>query len=368
MDNELIYSVTGIIATLEIYDDKIIISKNGLTKNIDKGDMTLYYKNIIALDYKKPTSINRGYLRFVLPGSDVKKSLADVINDDNTIVFAKKEDDIIQKIITYVESKLGNNTIHSISVADELLKFKQLLDADALTQEEYDIKKDELLNLNKPEFKMTEDDNPKQSNPPESIELNHAKFKEDIKPKKKGKPVLAVIIFAFILFFVFKSMNGIILSTSSNSSSTNEVPPLVNIELIHNMNLNQLTETFGELKFDTTMNTLGSYGDDTGQGIIVDVYNTLDYKYTFYLRKDTGTLYYLAITIPEAEQFKIKSVDDILTSLNLKKGKNITQNKNGVTRFYNVDDTNIVKELYTYGDSAVYPQKVSIVQLFFEER
>lgn len=42
----------------------------------------------------------------------------------------------------------------------------------------------------------------------DSIEFNHSKFKEDIKPKKKGRPVLAVIILGCILFFVIKGFSG----------------------------------------------------------------------------------------------------------------------------------------------------------------
>ena len=39
------------------------------------------------------------------------------------------------------------NNENNVTNADELLKFKQLLDSGAITQEEYDIKKKQLLNL-----------------------------------------------------------------------------------------------------------------------------------------------------------------------------------------------------------------------------
>ena len=41
------------------------------------------------------------------------------------------------------------NNENNVTNADELLKFKQLLDSGAITQEEYDIKKKQLLNLQK---------------------------------------------------------------------------------------------------------------------------------------------------------------------------------------------------------------------------
>ena len=50
-----------------------------------------------------------------------------------------------------IQNQIKKNSIQAQnnipSVADELLKFKQLLDAGVITQEEFDKKKKELLNL-----------------------------------------------------------------------------------------------------------------------------------------------------------------------------------------------------------------------------
>lgn len=73
---------------------------------------------------------------------------------DTSVVTTKK----MKEIAAYVESRVQeikhlstqppSATVSSpFSVADELLKFKQLLDMGALTQEEFDAKKKELLNL-----------------------------------------------------------------------------------------------------------------------------------------------------------------------------------------------------------------------------
>ena len=45
------------------------------------------------------------------------------------------------------EKKITNESTSSISVADEIKKFKELLDMGAITQEEFDTKKKELLKL-----------------------------------------------------------------------------------------------------------------------------------------------------------------------------------------------------------------------------
>lgn len=69
---------------------------------------------------------------------EMKKEMPDIIDVDFTI-----EDEILTN--ENVEPK--QNTA-AFSVADELLKFKQLLDMGVLTQEEFDRKKEELLSSN----------------------------------------------------------------------------------------------------------------------------------------------------------------------------------------------------------------------------
>lgn len=57
--------------------------------------------------------------------------------------------DAANKILALLDSMVASEpvAIPSASAADELLKYKQLLDCGALTQEEFDTKKKELLNL-----------------------------------------------------------------------------------------------------------------------------------------------------------------------------------------------------------------------------
>ncbi|NHC38920.1 bacteriochlorophyll 4-vinyl reductase [Bacillus sp. MM2020_1] len=67
---------------------------------------------------------------------EMKNEMPDFIDAE----FTDIEDDILNKT---TEEKNNNNT--SFSAADELLKYKQLLDMGVLTQEEFDMKKEELL-------------------------------------------------------------------------------------------------------------------------------------------------------------------------------------------------------------------------------
>ena len=77
-------------------------------------------------------------------------------NDDIRMINLKKEEvDRITKRFTdalkiakeKIKEKSATTVIQQVSVADEILKFKGLLDAGIITQEEYNAKKNQLLGL-----------------------------------------------------------------------------------------------------------------------------------------------------------------------------------------------------------------------------
>ena len=48
---------------------------------------------------------------------------------------------------SFISSKNTNNTSSQVSGADEILKFKELLDSGIITEEEFEAKKKSILNL-----------------------------------------------------------------------------------------------------------------------------------------------------------------------------------------------------------------------------
>lgn len=84
------------------------------------------YVNLINMKIKKSSFVYK----------TVSKSVQNILSKFKIIV-----DGIEQ------EKKITNESTSSISVADEIKKFKELLDMGAITQEEFDTKKKELLKL-----------------------------------------------------------------------------------------------------------------------------------------------------------------------------------------------------------------------------
>lgn len=92
-----------------------------------------------------------GFIQFgVLGGRESQKGVLRATQDENTVMIKKDDNDAARKIANFVEAKIfeknTNIGVPSISIADEIKKFKELLDLGVLTQEEFDKKKTELLN------------------------------------------------------------------------------------------------------------------------------------------------------------------------------------------------------------------------------
>lgn len=155
---------------LDIYDNKMVGSNNGVEV------MTWQFKeytNIQVID----ASLNSQFARIVFVtsanGNQREILLSAMTNvtiqgDMNKILFCsgmfsyKKANDYAKSVFDVLYGAfndfkensevienvgLGNNAQNNYSCADELKKFKDLLDSGAITLEEYNKKKKELLNL-----------------------------------------------------------------------------------------------------------------------------------------------------------------------------------------------------------------------------
>ena len=150
--------------TLEVYDSYVILNfmrTGGLgtvTANIYSGGATggkrINFSDITAIQFKEPAGVTVGFIQFAYPGSgEFRGSVADAINDENSIPVSPQNFALAKEIIDFIESKRSVQrapqpaAVQQVSAADELTKFKSLLDAGVITQEEFDAKKKQLLGL-----------------------------------------------------------------------------------------------------------------------------------------------------------------------------------------------------------------------------
>ena len=99
--------------------------------------------------------MSAGFIQLSYPGSlENKAGVIAAVNDENSILFQADQLPLAREIVDYIENgrkqtKLPQAApaIQQASAADELKKFKELLDMGVINQEEFDAKKKQLLGL-----------------------------------------------------------------------------------------------------------------------------------------------------------------------------------------------------------------------------
>lgn len=154
-DNEVFHLDGGVGDILCVYEDRVIIQHKGVLNFFAmgmKGDKTLYYSDITSVQYKKP-GFMAGYIQFSLPGGrENTGGVMGATQDENTITLNSKVASEAEKVVEYINNKLreaksGGSIQAALSPADELKKFKELLDMGAISQAEFDAKKKQILGL-----------------------------------------------------------------------------------------------------------------------------------------------------------------------------------------------------------------------------
>lgn len=148
---------------LDVYDNKVVFSSTKSTStlvtglvfgtSVTQGEKTIYYKDAIGVQYK-PSSIADGYIQVETAAGGVTSSSSQY-GGENSIQFSGKDrNEEAEIIVAFIKNKIEEiknapvgGIVQQVSPAEELKKFKELLEAGIITQEEFDVKKKELLGL-----------------------------------------------------------------------------------------------------------------------------------------------------------------------------------------------------------------------------
>lgn len=160
----LIYNLTGCRGrSLRVYENKCIFKVSItvgsiLTQNATDGEKTIYYSDVIGVQFK-PSGLAIGYLQLETASSSGNNKTSNFFNE-NSFTYEPQNitNEEMEKVVAYIRERVEackeakNNPViaapvAAVSVADELKKFKDLLDMGAITQEEFDAKKKQLLGL-----------------------------------------------------------------------------------------------------------------------------------------------------------------------------------------------------------------------------
>ena len=123
--------------TLSIYDDRASLT----TRGIMGGTKDMYYCDIKAIEFRNASFAKSGFIDFYLVGNTF-------FGIENRFVFQVGKSELMEKVNDYVQKRWkeskGSSAV-SVSVPEEIRKFKELLDDGIITIEEFEAKKKQLL-------------------------------------------------------------------------------------------------------------------------------------------------------------------------------------------------------------------------------
>jgi len=139
-----------------IFTDKGIVIKRGakgffLGGGMLRGDKTIPYSSIVAVQYKK-AGVLSGYLQLSLRGgSEAKSGVTQAVKDENTVTFQVNKNEMFLELKDRIEQKMheaqeGNNSGSGKNI-DDLEKLSRLRDKGIITEEEFAAKKKQVLGL-----------------------------------------------------------------------------------------------------------------------------------------------------------------------------------------------------------------------------
>ena len=153
----LIYNLDGARGRrLRVYEDRCEISTDVtvgsvLTGNVSDGEKTIFYADCIGLQFKKSGTL-LGYLQVETAAPTMNNEKSNFFNE-NSFTFSENSNisnELVKEVYRYIKGRVAlYKQIHASSfqsTPDEIRKYKELLDCEAITEEEYQKKKTELLN------------------------------------------------------------------------------------------------------------------------------------------------------------------------------------------------------------------------------
>lgn len=148
----VVFDFKGANGRLVVCDDKILILKDSVLGDYSNSMAT---NKSIPMQSIKSVQVQQTFIQFgVLGDRNASSGTSGAYYDENSIILKNREQlNEALKIKKYIENCISEKkssekeTANSISAADEILKFKQLLDIGAITEEEFEAKKKQLLGL-----------------------------------------------------------------------------------------------------------------------------------------------------------------------------------------------------------------------------
>jgi hypothetical protein len=157
MTNRIIIEAKGSNGAILVYDDRVVITRAtamGFLAQGFTGDRTIFYSDIASVDFRCPTFINNGYIKFLFAGSKDEKKVT-LASDPNAVTlraFSRENVDTYQQAYNNIMANIAKsrqtneNKKPSVdSNIDQLMKLADLRDKGILTETEFASEKKKIL-------------------------------------------------------------------------------------------------------------------------------------------------------------------------------------------------------------------------------
>ena len=154
-DGKVYGNLVGAQRVLDVYEDRVVLTqvknlRSLITHDFFNGVKELPFAMISSIQFKPASKLILGFIQFEVPGVRTGSNFG----SENSWTFDESLNQVAQTVAEYCRKQVINyhkpqqaQVVNQVSAADELKKFKELLDMGVITQEEFDAKKKELLGI-----------------------------------------------------------------------------------------------------------------------------------------------------------------------------------------------------------------------------
>lgn len=143
---------------VKVYEDYILLRHmtpgTHVVSGSANGQKRIPIEEITSVQLKEPANLTVGFIQFSYAGSaELRGDILQAMHDEKAVPVDSTNVPLAREIADYIYAQkkvLKNNSgvqIQAASAMDELKKLKELLDMGIVTQEEFDVKKKQLLGL-----------------------------------------------------------------------------------------------------------------------------------------------------------------------------------------------------------------------------
>jgi len=135
-----------------VFPDRVVIKVDSsfesfVVGNGFDGAKTIFYYDCIGIQYRQSGAVIGGFLQIETASGMMNNRETNAFGENTFTYYDHELDEDMREIYEYISSRVALYKRPPYSVADEISKYHELLEQDIISEEEFDIKKEELLSL-----------------------------------------------------------------------------------------------------------------------------------------------------------------------------------------------------------------------------